>query len=390
MTSNGVKQRTILIVLPYGFNDRMTNFVEYVVARLLAREGWHIVGRARKEAGEPARHIVYGIDVRRYSSTKRGFFMLLRIFLFERPDIVHVHTLRNNRVGILAAILANIFRVPLAFSEAGLLHDHYLVDDRDDPLGKPIHYERVALRLRDGLRSFFFHYPLTHADAVVFFSKHNLPLAERLGIRAQYVPQILDEHRWDSAGGQTDERIALPSEPYALFVGQMKGRKGGDILLRAIPHVDAKLLPKFVFVSSTGRETDDFSGLIKELGIAERVVFLGRIKSNSILKEVFEHASLVVVPSRYEGFGLVPLDAFDCGKPVVATRVEALTDYLVHGENAYLVEPNDPRALAEGIAAVMRDPSLRERLSAGGRSTIAEFRREELATAWLNFYRSLL
>lgn len=379
----------ILLVLPYGFNDRMMNFVEFVSARLLAREGWSVSGLTRRERNEPHMHDVFGIAVRRYDTVLSGAILALRMLLFERPDIVHIHTLRNNRVGVVAALLAKLLRIPLAFSEAGLLHDHYLVDDRDDPLGKPIRYERVARRMRDGLRSYLFHYPLTHADAVAFFSMHNIPIARRLGSRnVTYLPQILDDARWENTLAHRDAAPALPRGPYGLFVGQMKRRKGWDILVRAIPHIDRSVLDSFVFVS-TSAFSDDIKQLVQELGVEDRVVYLGSIPSNTGLRTVFERSRVVVVPSRYEGFGLVPLEAFETEKAVVASRVDALTDYLVDGENARLVAPGDPAALARALVDLMSDRETEERLIHGGKKTLAQFRSRESATRWLDWYASL-
>ncbi len=404
-----MKKPTVLFVLPYGFNDRMMNFPEFVVGRWLAKKGWHILGMARPESDDPPSHKVRGIDVQRYGSFYGGALHTFLTIAKDRPDIVHVHTLRNNRIGVIAAMFAKIFGIPLAFTEAGLLHDHFLTEDRDDPLGKPIRYQNVIVSLRILFRasiktpsrflyffhSYVYHWPLTHADALVFFSKHNVAIAEKIGAPdAQYIPVVVDEFRWVSAKqseiSTADIEKKLPSTPYALFVGQMKERKGWDILLRAIPLVERNVVDTFVIVSSTGHETDAYTKLIEELNIRDRILFLGTIADNAGLRKVFEKSALVVVPSRYEGFGLVPLDAFDVGKPVVASRVEALTDFLTHEKNAYLVPPKDPAALAKGITTVANDVSLRETIITGGRATLAEFKSEKYFERWLKFYSSLI
>ncbi len=371
--------KSILMVVPYGFNDRLANFPEFILSRLLAREGWSVHALTQRERGEPKKHTVHGISVVRYEGAVRAIAWLLFFLLFKRPSVVHVHMLRNNRAGILAAVLAKILRIPLAFSEAGLLHDHYLTDDRDDPLGNPIRTERV---LHGTLRSRFFHLPLMLADAVVFYSKHNVPIASALGLKATYIPLIVDGVRWQSM--EKAAPFSIP-ERYALFVGQMKARKGWDVLLNAIPFIPAETMPKFVFVSSTGTETREYTMLVQGLNIEGRVVFLGKL-TTSELHEAFTHASLVVVPSRYEGFGLVPIDAFETSKPVVASRVEALTDFLIDGQNALLVPPKDPRALADAITRVLSDSALRDQLIRGGSATLARMRSDEPRKAWLDFY----
>src|SRR3989344_1927731 len=119
------RKPTILLVAPYGFNDRLANYVEFVTGRLLAKNGWRVLALARREREVEKAETVERIEVTRYESVRRGAAQLLRLFLKNQPDVVHVHNLRNNQIGFLAAILARIFRVPLFFSEYGLPHDHY-------------------------------------------------------------------------------------------------------------------------------------------------------------------------------------------------------------------------------------------------------------------------
>ena len=386
---NPGRKKTILVVIPYGFNERMANFPEFTISRMLAGEGWRVIGLTRREQGAPSIHETHGIRVYRYRTFLEGALRALYLCV-ERPDVVHVHMLRNNRVGVIAAVLAKFLRIPLAFSEAGLLHDHYLTDDRDDPLEQTIHYERVARKPWQGFRSYFFHFPMTHADAAIFYSKHNIPIAEALGIRnVRYVPLLIDDMRWES-DTRNEIDLNLPREPFALFVGQMKKRKGWDVLLRAIPLVPVSAMPKFVIVSSTGKQTEEFRRLVDELSIQDRVVFLGAVQGSRQLREVFEKSSLVVVPSRYEGFGLVPLEAFEAGKPVVASCVEALTEYLVHERNAYLVPTKNDLALARGIETVAKNAELRERLTNGGRETLTDMKSTKRAREWLDAYRELV
>lgn len=385
------KHPSILVVAPYGLNDRLVNFPEFTLSRLLAKHDWHVRGVARREDGESPYETTHGIEVYRYSGTLRGMLRLLRLLMLERPDIIHVHMLRNNRVGALAALFAKMLRITLVFSEAGLLHDHYLVDDRDDPLGKPVHFERVARHPWQGMRSYLFHFALTHADTAVFYSKHNVPIAEKLGIGdVRYIPLIVDDVRRTSSETHDREGRPLPKEPFGLFVGQMKERKGWDVLLRAIARTRRDIIPKFVFISSSSAtETEGFAALAGSLHLRDRVQFLGHA-SNAELHRAYTQAALVVVPSRYEGFGLVPVEAFEGGSPVVASKVEALTDYLIHEENALLVPPNDPRALSETIDRVCNDATLREQLVRGGRETRTEMESKARAKEWLDFFRDLV
>src|SRR3989338_4527800 len=203
--------RRILIIAPYGFNDRMTSFIEFVSARLLARNGWGVIAIVQSDTRVSVVEIVGGITVYRCGTLWSGMYQLLKTLLFERPAILHAHNLRNNRIGIVGSILARILRIRLLCTEYGLLHDHYLTDFRDNPLNNSLHPERVIRNLRELiggigrdpshwlyiLSSYFFHWPLAHAHHLVFVSKHNLPIARELKLpSASYLPHISDEYRW--------------------------------------------------------------------------------------------------------------------------------------------------------------------------------------------------
>lgn len=405
--------KKILIVAPYGFNDRMTNFIEFASGRLLAREGFNVHALVGSDNGKDAEEETGGIKVHRYGRVSSGLRKMI-FLLLSRPKVLHIHNLRNNRVGIAAAMLAKALFIPLAFTEYGLLHDHYLTDDREDPLTKPIHPERVITsiwkllkaaarepsRFKYYLSSYIFHWPLCHADRIVFVSKHNLRIAKELGLKgAILMPQLSDTERFDYKG--TDEtfsereqeilsKLTLMSRKSVLFIGQMKLRKGWDILLKAIPHVPKESVEHFAIVTASyNEEHPEFKELIDSLNIRDRIVFLGKIFNSSLLKKAYEKSLIVAVPSRYEGFGLAPIEAFEMEKPVVASDVEALSDFLIHGENSYLVPPKDPEKLAKAITELAGDRELQEKLVAGGRATLERMRSRENARMWVEFYEKL-
>ena len=406
--------RRILIIAPYGFNDRMTSFIEFVSARLLARNGWVVIAIVQSDTRVSVVEIVGGITVYRCGTLWSGMYQLLKTLLFERPAILHAHNLRNNRIGIVGSILARILRIRLLCTEYGLLHDHYLTDFRDDPLNHSLHPERVMRKLRDLvggvsrspkhwrylLSSYIFHWPLAHAHHLVFVSEHNLPIVQALQLPpATYLPQIADGYRWretktdipDASEKEIELKIATLNGTNVLFIGQMKLRKGWDVLLRSIPYTNPTDIARFVIVSASATsEREEFSTIVESLGIRSRVLFLGKVPNNTLLRKIYGACAIVAVPSRYEGFGLVPLEAFELGRPVVASNVVALNEYLVDSRNAILVPPEDPRALGEALTRVARDSTLREQIIRGGKKTLDQLRSKEYTDRWLSFYESQL
>lgn len=107
------------------------------------------------------------------------------------------------------------------------------------------------------------------------------------------------------------------------------------------------------------------------LGCADRLSLVGRVP-NEALVALYRRAALVVVPSRYEGFGLPAAEAMACATPVVATRAGALPELVETGGGGVLVERDAPGALAKGIAQLLEQPEARARLGERGRRGVVE------------------
>ncbi len=164
-----------------------------------------------------------------------------------------------------------------------------------------------------------------------------------------------------------------------LFVGALLRGKGLDILLRALA-----LLPGTVRLSVAGSGAQEtlFRTMAGRLGIPDRVDFLGRIP-HAALATHYRSAACVVVPSREpETFGLIGLEAFRHGTPVVAARVGGIGDWLVEGRTGSGFEPGDAGDLAAVIARTLADPDRAAATAAAGADLLStRFTRERHADA---------
>jgi glycosyltransferase involved in cell wall biosynthesis len=379
---------TITFIVPYGFNDRLWNFPEFVLARALARCGWRVAAIVFWEGESRRREQINGVFIVRVQGKVSAMKYLLRLIVGS--DLVHIFHLRNP-LGLPAFILARLLGKPVIFSEAGLLHDPYLVQDRDNPLAYPLKLDGM----RSSLKSRLFHLPILHADKIVFLSKHSYELAPCFGLdldRITWLPHIVDGSMPESSWGSTTssfEGFDL-NMPFGLFVGQLKLRKGWDVLLHAIPLVPRDLLERFVFVTpSQGYAVDQFCALVKRLGIEDRVILIRGLNRANLVK-LYTSCQLVIVPSHYEGFGLATLEAFEHGKPVVASDVVELNNYLLHGQNAFLVPPNDPISLASGIIEVIVNEDLKQWLIKNGKETFKMYHIENWLPKWIEIYDEVL
>lgn len=160
--------------------------------------------------------------------------------------------------------------------------------------------------------------------------------------------------------------------PYLAVLGNITPGRGQDLAIRALallrrdfPHIRCLIagIPLQRRVDLAYR--DELLRLTDTLGLADHVVFTGFVEP---VADVYAAADIVVNPARFnEPFGRVALEALVAGKPVVATRAGAIPEVLRDGQDALLVEPEDPEALASAVARMWKEPELRERLIASGR-----------------------
>jgi glycosyltransferase involved in cell wall biosynthesis len=123
-----------------------------------------------------------------------------------------------------------------------------------------------------------------------------------------------------------------------------------------------------------------------ELGCGDRLRVVGRVPVDTLVR-LYRRAALVVVPSRYEGFGLPAAEAMACATPVVATAAGALPEVVRTGGGGLLVPPGDPEALAKGIASLLEQPAAREELGARGRrGIVANYSWPRVAAATAQVY----
>ncbi len=155
-------------------------------------------------------------------------------------------------------------------------------------------------------------------------------------------------------------RKGLP-ERFILFLGTLEPRKNITRLLEAYAlglhkfATDAQPIPALVIAGSKGWFYDIIFARVRELGLADRVVFPGFVPTEE-LPWWYRAAELFVYPSLFEGFGLPVLEAMACGTPTITSNISSLPE--VAGDAALLVDPDDAQTLAESIARVLAEPDL--------------------------------
>ncbi len=161
----------------------------------------------------------------------------------------------------------------------------------------------------------------------------NMSLEERINFRR-------------SIGVQDDEKMIL-------FVGRLTYQKGVEYLIRAMPKILERHNVKLV-IAGSGDMRGYLEDLCYQLGVRHKVIFLGFV-SGEMLKKLYKSADVVVIPSVYEPFGIVALEAMAAGTPVVVSSVGGLREIIRHEYNGVWVYPKNPDSIAWGVDRVLSD-----------------------------------
>jgi glycosyltransferase involved in cell wall biosynthesis len=148
-------------------------------------------------------------------------------------------------------------------------------------------------------------------------------------------------------------RFALPEEKIVLFVGRLVYEKGVHVLVNAIPKILEKINAKVVIVGN-GYMKEQLLGLVKAMGIAHKVVFTGFVDDET-LRKLQTCADVSVVPSLFEPFGIVAVEAMAARSPVVVSDTGGLSEIVEHNVSGVKVYVNNPESLAWGITRVLTD-----------------------------------
>jgi glycogen synthase len=257
----------------------------------------------------------------------------------------------------------------------------------DDPAHRSSHIEPLLILERVCLERSGFVLANSHAVVKQIAACHDI---------------VLDPSRLAIIPHGLGDAPATPTPPLragiidVLFVGRLENRKGIDVLLAAAP----SLLARFSDMQLTvvGDDTLPATGgasyrqifeRTSDAALRKRVHFTG-ILSDAELERRYAACDIVVMPSRYESFGLVLLEAMRYGKPIVSSNIGGIAEVIRDGETGILVPPGDAVALESAIASLAADPQLRQRLGqAAFEAFRTQFTRSVMAKAAEDLYRQL-
>jgi len=311
--------------------------------------------------------VVDGVPVHRFAIRKRlvpGLTMPMMVGLIDAlsesgADVIHAHSHRYGHV-LEAAAVAERLGIPLVVST------HYHPADRREP---PL--KRGLLRIQDvvfGMTAY------RVAKALVVQTDREAALVREFAPsrKLRTIAPGIDLSAWSTPDNDRPDGLGLPDE-YFLFVGRVASNKGLPTLLEAIARLDANSRRPLVLMGRDWGERSRLEARARELGILDFVRFLGHVDSPTAYRGVIRRARALVLPSEWEAFGLVLLEAMAAGTPIVATAVGGVPDVLEGGRAGRLVPYGDSAALAEALRSVVANPTETERLRAVARTRVLGF-----------------
>jgi D-inositol-3-phosphate glycosyltransferase len=307
-----------------------------------------------------------------------------------RYDVVHSHYWLSGRA---AQLLQRYWPAPTIHTYHTLAHLKNavtVVDQHESALRLT-----VERQLLDALDHFVAPNPDELAELVWGLGAHSSKICT--------IPPGIDLDRFYPVDASSARRkLNLPDVPFVLYVGRIDPIKDLPMLLRAFARVKGALRtqpePKLLIIGGSAYETadgteigDDLRPVLRhaaQLGIGGDVIFRGA-QPQDLLPLYYAAATVCAVPSLYESFGLVAVEAMACGLPVVATRVGGMKFTVEEDYSGLLVPRGDDAAMARALQRILEDRDLRATLQVGARQAAIRFSWHTVGSAVLNLYERL-
>ena len=349
-----------VMMLTWEFPPRIIGGISphvYYLSKSLARNGMKVYVVTCDFPGAPQHEVIDGVEVFRIDSYKNPspdfatWVYLMNVnmqkeaaalvnSLDEKVDVFHAHDWLVANAGIG---LKHVFRKPL------LATIHSTEIGRRN--GIHFDYERMIHETEAWLTYEAWRviccsdYMVSHVRWAFGLPKDKLVM----------VPNGVDAEAYAKIGNDDLSRFrskfALPEEKIVLFVGRLVHEKGVHVLVNAVPKVLEKVNVKFIIVGN-GYMKEQLSNIVKNMGFAHKVMFTGFIDDET-LRKLQRCADVSVVPSLFEPFGIVALEAMAAKSPVVVSDTGGLSEIVEHDVTGVKVYPDNPDSLAWGITKVL-------------------------------------
>ncbi len=387
-----------VMMLTWEFPPRIIGGISphvYYLSKSLARNGVKVIVVTCDFPGAPEHEVLDGVEVYRVDSYKNPspdfatWVYLMNVNMQKEAariirslecnvDVIHAHDWLVATAGIG---LKHVFRKPLFATihstEIGRRNGIHLDHER------MIHETEAWLTYEAWKVICCSDYMVSHVRWAF-----GLPPDKQVMIPNGVDPDVYVKAQSEDLT-QFRRRFALPVERIVLFVGRLVYEKGVHVLVNAIPKVSEKANTKTVIVGN-GYMKEQISGIVKGLGIDQKVMFTGFVDDNT-LRRLQTCADVSVVPSLFEPFGIVALEAMAAKSPVVVSDTGGLAEIVDHDVDGIKVYTNNPDSLAWGITRVLADIKNADRLRNNAYKKIqGKYNWDRIAKQTTDVYRTVL
>lgn len=346
-----------------------TEIATYNIAKHLARRGHEVHVITSWDEGLPKENFEKGFYVHRIRipRLKGGGYILyilkeLPLIKCLNPDVVHAQGIVR---GIVCVLARKLLGVPCVVWGQG--SDVYL----------PWSFKEVTSK-----------FVLRNADALIALTEHmKKQMNKILSIRREDIFVIPNGIDFEFSNNYLQKKTSpFPkssnNEKIILYVGRLEPVKGVRYLIQAMGILkDRGIRNVKLLIVGEGSERKYLEELVKKLRLEDSVVFVGKVPHKEI-PAYMGLADVFVLPSLSEGFPVVILEAMAMGLPIIASRVRGLPEIIKEGENGFLVEPRNPRDIAEKINILLTNDDLRANMFRNNKEKAKEY-------SWENIIKKL-
>ena len=391
-----MKNKLSVMMLSWEFPPRVIGGISphiYFLSKHLAKQDVKVYVVTCDFPGAPAHEVIDGVEVYRVDSYKNpspdfATWVYLMNMNMQREtaaitrkiaykiDLFHAHDWLVANAGIG---LKHVFRKPL------LVTMHSTEMGRRDGLHstseKMINETEAWLTYEAWKVICCSDYMISHVKYVFGLPSDKLVM----------VPNGVNTHGYYGDDDLQDFRskFALPEEKIVLFVGRLVYEKGIHVLINAVPKILSKVNAKFIIVGS-GYMKEQLLNIVRSMGLEHKVLFKGFLDETTLLK-LQKCADASIVPSLFEPFGIVALEAMAAQSPVVASDTGGLSEIIEHDVTGVKVYPNNADSLAWGITKVLLDGNYAKQLRKNSYKRVQErYNWEKIAQQTKRIYEGVL
>jgi glycosyltransferase involved in cell wall biosynthesis len=321
-----------------------------------------------------------------------SFSMLAGLLREPSVDIFHAHS--GKRLGGIVRTAARLRRRPYVISLHGGVFDVPQTESARmlEPIRGKLEWGRLFGALLGSRRV------LQDAAAIICVGANEARAARKAlpNSRVEFIPNGVDSGRFASGDAAAFRaRHGIPSDRRVILcVSRIDYQKNQIGLLQAMPEVLREAADTHLVLVGPVTIEDyhrELLGRAAELGLADRLSLIPGLKPDDPqLAGAYHAASVFCLPSLHEPFGIVILEAWAAGLPVVASRIGGIPSFTEDGTDVMLVEPDDPESIARGLLSLLNDPPKMAQLAAAGqRKARLEYDWSKVATRLLAIYQDV-